>query len=534
MIAAVASVSVLALGATTLIAPPAGAQTLSAAGLGSSLCKKAANVGNRVAADTSTFTTNGWLALGNWRVNPRSERWQAEHPRHATYTVVFHSATWLIPQDKADAGPAIKAMVEQARMSPDPGNASSATLNVTGWKEAHVTKRLNTAVCLYSLAESEAQRADMSRVIEQLVAANLDENRYYGPPQRKAHNHGIMADQALRDAGRALDRPDWIDAAQDRVRAQLVETFDSCGMSYEQSSAYLSLHVRLWKSVQRWTDAKLTNQIAAVLAEARHARDLLISPDGELLRIGDGSARTYRPRFPVVNDDMWCPETGWYASTTAKGTKTQQTVVRFGPGIDVHGHDDRGQALWWVGTQEAGVPVLSDRGTYDKKDFARTDYAHSAAAHSTLQWRGSTAQNTTGELKRRGSGNIITLNSNQAAGDWTRVISSSTAKYRLSVTDNVVADSALGQITQRFALDPIWTEQSNRSAKRARFVTETGWRLQVTCSIDGRRIAPKSVAAEHFPNRSTVREAISVDCGTTKAGSRSALTATLQVTPPAK
>ena len=97
-----------------------------------------------------------------------------------------------------------------------------------------------------------------------------------------------------------------------------------------------------------------------------------------------------------------------------------------------------------------------------------------------------------------------------------------------------MADSALGQITQRFALDPIWTEQSNRSAKRARFVTETGWRLQVTCSIDGRRIAPKSVAAEHFPNRSTVREAISVDCGTTKAGSRSALTATLQVTPPAK
>ena len=74
MIAAVASLSVLALGATTLIAPPASAQTLSATGLGSSLCKKAANVGNRVAADTSTFTTNGWLALGNWRVNPRNER----------------------------------------------------------------------------------------------------------------------------------------------------------------------------------------------------------------------------------------------------------------------------------------------------------------------------------------------------------------------------------------------------------------------------------------------------------------------------
>ncbi|MFY9332063.1 MAG: heparinase II/III family protein [Candidatus Nanopelagicales bacterium] len=508
--------------------------TVDTSGLGSTVCKKALGVANRITVDASDFYESGELTLNDWRVNPAAVNWQTAHPKHATYTVVFHSAAWLIPDSPLGVGAAIDAMIEQSRLSPDPGNQASAILNNTGWKESHTTKRLNTAVCLYSLARTPEQRIGMTAVVEQLVAANLDPNRYYGPPKRKAHNHGIMADQALSQAARYLDRPAWSAAGSRRVAAQLGETFDSCGMTFEQSSAYHSLHIRLWDAVTRWADPATIERINETLVKARQARNLMIRPDGELVRIGDGLERTYASRTPVANDRIWCPETGWFAATSNRNSVVQHAVVRFGPGRDVHGHDDRGQVVWWVGDGDTGVPVLSDRGAYKKTDLERTDYAHTSAAHSTLQWAGSTGVSMKGQLRTSSSNTVVTLRSGQRVGDWTRTIAQATNQYRLIVADSVTSTNSLGRIVQRFTLDPIWSPQSNRSQKRAAYVTASGWKLQVICTVDNRRVTPRNVLVEHFPARDTIENAVSIDCGTGKARTNSRLRAVLQVTPPTR
>lgn len=110
-------------------------------------------------------------------------------------------------------------MVDQSKAAPDPGAVTSNRslpkttykdlLGESGWKEANVTKRLTTAPCLYSIA-ADVDRNRLLPVIEKLVAANMDSDRYYGPPSNTPHNHGVFADEILYKAGVALDRSDWI------------------------------------------------------------------------------------------------------------------------------------------------------------------------------------------------------------------------------------------------------------------------------------------------------------------------------------
>jgi len=438
-------------------------------------------------------------------------------------------------------------MEQQAHMSPDPGGrASRILLGDTGWKEAHVTKRMTTAVCLYEWAENAKDRRRMVAIINRLANANEDPRRYYGPPLRRPHNHGLMADVELRNAGVVLNRPDWVDTAMERVALQLKGTFDSCGMAYEQSSSYQVLQASLWDRIARWAEGRTAELALEASGRAFARARQLRRPDLSPINVGDVgvSTRDYliegltidfpnAPPPPTVEPNdrpgtMWCPDTGWFATLARDDSLTQHAVVRFGPGLAIHGHADRGSILWWVGEGQAGIPVLVDRGLMSKDNDARRSYAVSSAAHSTLQWAGSTAASMQGELTAVDDGLTVALRSDQQIGTWRRTIDLPSSKSELAVTDIISGSARTTPHSQRFTLDPRWTVSGGTGA----VIADGGWRLTVKCTVDGASVRPTFVTVEHFPESHESQSALAVDCrsGAQTKGTKSTLVATLTVT----
>ncbi|MFM9135779.1 MAG: heparinase II/III family protein [bacterium] len=494
-----------------------------------SICTRALGVMSSVRVDTDGLAEDR-LVIGTWEVRPRAWRWRGENRTHPTWNTVLHSSAWLIPDDSTGVPDAVDAMVEQSRVNPDSGRAPD--MGVRGWTEAHVTKRLTTALCLYEWADT-GTRQRLVPVIEALARANMDPRRYAGPPRRGPHNHGLMADRVLIDAARDLGRPGWEEVALQRISLQLRDTFDPCGMVFEQSSTYLLLHIRLWTGILRWLEEPQLSIAEDALKRARRMADALTRPDGGFEIVGDGGARA-RPsggEGPL----RWCPQTGWFANTWRASGLTQHTVVRFGPGTRGHGHADHGAMTWWVGHRDDSVVVLTDRGLFGKSRDARLDYARSAEAHSTLQGIVGPAKVMVGELRDGGRRVLLTGQGGAVGGPtarldppegdrdrWLRQVRYDDAGAVLSVTDRIEGGEPR-KVRQRFALDPAWRESGPGT-----FTAPGGWRLTIECSAG--RPAVRDVP--HFPDTGVVERALSADCTGMLGGTSPPMTAVLRVRPP--
>ena len=494
------------------------------------ICTRALLVLGRAEVDARRFAADDLLVIGSWTVRPRAQSWRAMAPRHPMWTMVFHSSAWLIPDDTTGLEQAVTWMEMQARANPDRGRA--AATSASGWQEGQVTKRLNTALCLYGWARDAELRERLEPVIEGLVAAALDPLRYAGPPRRRPHNHGLMADRALLDASRALDRPEWAARARERVALQFKSTFDECGMVREQSASYLRLHIRLWEDIARWIGEPVSDQVLRQVVRSRSLLRALTRPDGRLEFIGDG--RELRPGTDGAAPRAWCPETGWYARTWTVGKSglTQHAVVRFGPRMRGHGHADHGATTWWVGSGADGVAVLTDRGMHAKILGSRLRYARSSAAHSTLQGIDGPSRAMTGDLRQDGHTVVLETRGTQdqdAQGEpgWTRRLDfvegpPSERQAVLAVTDRLDSKRPI-KVAQRFTLDPAWQQVGPGT-----FRTRSGWRLTVRCDAG----TPVSEVVEHYPDKGHIDRALSVDCTGLLGGDGTALRATLTVRPP--
>lgn len=453
----------------------------------------------------------GYVTLDGWKANFKTTRFRASHPTNPMSTMVFHSSAWMIPDSEEGVAAAVDLFVRQSRQNPDPGiQAGKQRLPKIGWNESSVTLRLKTALCLYR-AGDDAAKAKLLPAIDALIAANMDEARYYGPPRSKPHNHGVMADRELLNAANVLDRPDLADYAAGRLVTQL-SGYDNCGFMFEQSSGYQHFHAGLWTQIARRVDSeKFKTQIEALVAHIRSAADGTTYPDGSTPVIGDGSAKQLDDLVPVSEDvDLFCPESGWFSDRAFSPTLSQQVVGRFGPGTQKHGHADKGAVTWWVGEGNVGTQVLVDRGLNGKNRDARWDYAQGAEAHAVVLWEGGSDGRSSAKRVRSSSGNVYTITADRRAGVWKRVVRMDDEQATLMLRDRVTGAAGAKMMTVNLPLDPSWSPSGAGT-----FRNGDGSVLTVSCAtFKGKPVTVKNVKVEDFQTDG-IRSATTVRCSAT-------------------
>ena len=356
-----------------------------------SRCARPIAVAERFGTDVTGWESSGEITFGD-RLLPVSRPLEvlAGPPRGVAWYLWFHSWSWMTEVAR-ELGPS--AAVDLAWMwhlaNPDVGGeASRQEQRVTGWTEGAVTQRMTTVTCLWTLTGDERLRD----VMQALVAASLDESRYYGRPRVAPHNRGAMANFALMAAGEEFGEPEWVGAARQRLLTDFPEVFAECGMDREQSASYFRHNHRLWTRAHSLIatpgDDSLGPLVAERLGAASVALRALTLPSGLLPPIGDGSP--VAGTLPSTDDELhwWCEERGWAAGRDSWTAPSTHYTVRFGPAMTAHGHDDHGSVTWWVGAG-GGMAVLVDRGNPAKdRDPSRREWARSKAAHNTFAPKG--------------------------------------------------------------------------------------------------------------------------------------------------
>jgi hypothetical protein len=288
----------------------------------------------------------------------------------------------------------VTAYVNAYRRNPDPGSSTPQRLalaGATGWDEATNAGREKVLNCLIQIDPGPA----VSWLLDASIVANLDMNRYYGPPKHRTHNHGMMANLALIESARILRRPSLIDVAERRILVDATLVMDPCGMVFEQSAPYQKHNAVIWAQAA----AKL-DQVGRPLTAARlrgtarkmaDAFDQLIAPDGRLPAIGDGNDTMASPLRSPTTTRMLCRSAGWAVARGGWTPSTTWSVIRFGPPRIQHGHNDHGSIVWYRGRH-----VLVDPGFYYEPNSAygrwyKTNAAHNVLAASGLESSGGTA-----------------------------------------------------------------------------------------------------------------------------------------------
>jgi hypothetical protein len=280
-----------------------------------------------------------------WLLNFQGLRWIPPLAQRAATDGQFHSLTALIRQ-----------AVGFHLANPDPGD------NSAGWDEGTALRRLQTENCLYALTHAAALIPGMTSDV-----AVLTGKRYAGPPRLPVHNHGLMANIHLINAGKVLNRPEWITLAADRLVSEAPQAFSAKGISFEQSSSYHHVNVALWDSAGRILadlPAYATQglRIRTLARKAARIQGYLTEPDGKLVQVGDSDLAEGQKGHPedpkVLRDD----ETGWVIGRTSwTDPQAVYYTVRYGPDRRAHGQEDRAGGVTWTA---AGTRVLVGLGHY--------------------------------------------------------------------------------------------------------------------------------------------------------------------------
>lgn len=429
-------------------------------------------------ADVSGVAADRVLVYDGVKIKLTPSGWRYYNGKDPAQTLWFHSLNWVAYLALSDPKTAIDVLVEADKALPDPGRyGGKYDRQATGWTQGAFRTRLETVTCLWYLTSDKR----IIPVAEKLAEANMDPARYPGPPYNAVQNHGAMSNIALYQAGKAFERDDWIEYALKRLTNDMPEVFEPCGMMWEQSSTYQAHNVALW--------SKATRILGDEFAGPETALGALVRPDGVLESIGDGQPAS---GLTPNGKTLWCRQTGWAAGTLRDDTLgPAHYTLRFGPSNDDHGHFDHMSVTWFA----AGVPVLSDRGLFDKQMGKRRTYAQGSTAHSMLLPSDVTRYDAYTSAERIGLGGGYHLTDSDGYVQRDRTVTFGTSA--LHVVD--VASGAKNWV-QHWQLAPGWTPTVTGA------VYEDGTTLAINCA------KWKAVQVEAYPAWRTVAPAWDLQC----------------------
>ncbi len=405
------------------------------------------------------------VADPSWRLGWYSFRWLTPLARRAVADRQTTSVSVLLGQ-----------VLRFYREYPDPGRA------IPGWDEGISLRRLQSLSCLYSLTKDKRLVHPMG------VEANvLFGPRYAGPPARPVHNHGLMANLRLIDAGTLLGRRDWVTRATSRMRAEAGLAFTRRGTSIEQSSAYHQVNTTMWTTaadVLQGIQPKGRNDptvltIRDIVARARNVTQWLTEPDGHLVQIGDaayvrGTPAPNRTTAGAFRDDVAGLVVGRWSW---KDPATSYYTIRYGPPRYAHGHPDKGAVTWTT----AGARVLVGSGYFGYDTSNRYVRWQQSPASSNVAFPVGAAMRRTSMsmagMKLRATRHGWHLTSKVYARAHARAVDVDRPGRTLTVSDTF---RGRGTADQLWHLDPAWTLVSApRNATVARFRHPRGLRLEV-------------------------------------------------------
>jgi hypothetical protein len=485
------------------------------------ICSTEVNSSRTHGADTRRLATEGVLILDGRTIQLGGEdgSWRVIDERDNTFNNRFHGMEWIVPFALA-GGDAVTLLLERDAQLPDPGGLVPADeLRATGWTTGAIRLRQGVVNCLYVLTRDDR----LIEAVELLVAANLDPQRYRGRPLRQPHNLGTLANHIMVESASVFEVPEWRDLAFARFSADAGSVFANCGMSAEQSTTYHRLNVNTWQRALRTlrsAEAAKPLSITDRIFEAELALMRLTRPDGILEAIGDGNEINLLTALTALNTDdvptaLWCTSRGWAANRTAwPSTMSDDSIIhytlRFGPSRRAHGHNDHGSMTWFA----KGVPVLSDRGLFDKASSDRNRWAQSYAAHSVFEPVGHSMRATTRASRRNVSPDLDSYRLVTERGGVKRV-----REVEFSLVDPVLRlrDSGSSrhsqQWLQHWQVAPGWKPEPGSTFAEPIASHAKGLWLYAACH-DGVTMRPAVSEVESYPLRRTITPAMHLRCGT--------------------
>lgn len=430
--------------------------------------------------------------------------WGAPFHGDPTWQLNLYSLRWIGPlvrralEDRqlTAANALLEEVVAFYRDHPDTGRP------VKGWDEGSSLRRLETINCLYAMTRDARLVAPM----ESEVAVQFGP-RYYGPPRYEVHNHGLMANLRIVEAGQLLERPEWAAKARARIRAEAGMAFTKSGTSWEQSTGYQSINRDLWAIAADTLAAMDPNDstvrtIRATVARATNVTEWVTEPDGRVVQIGDSAASRGAPA-PARTD------TGAFRDDAAglivgrwswKDPSTTYYTLRYGPSRRAHGHPDQGQVTW----STAGSRVLVGSGyhSYDWSNaFAKYARQPASANVAIPSGRSLRARSMTMRSAKVRSGQHAWVVTDAVFGrNHSRGVTVDHKARTLIVRDAFAGSGAADQV---WHLDPQWTLVSApKNGKRLIFRRPDGRRLEITTNgalASAVRGSTRPVAGWNFP-----------------------------------
>ncbi|WP_433717995.1 heparinase II/III domain-containing protein [Actinoplanes sp. CA-051413] len=401
--------------------------------------------------------------------------WARPPSTDPSWRLKFQSLLWMKPLARR-AGldgnkRALRALVAQTvafhRQNPDPGS------DADGWDEGTALRRLETENCLYAISRSPSLIPGM-----EADAGVLLGDRYYGPPYRRVHNHGLFANLRLIQAAALLDRPDWRATATRRMISEVPYAFSAEGVTNEQSSMYQGINANLWRQAERRLTGPAADLVRSAGDDAYRAFGWMTEPDGNIVQIGDsyeGGGRPISvPGIRTLRDD----KAGWIIGRWSwTDPMTSYYTVRYGPARSAHGHHDQAGGVTWT---TRGVRVLVGPGiyTYDT-DNALNRYGIGPEGHNVAIPDGGTPGVKAAKVTEAGQ-NATTawckVKDRIYGMSHTRDIRVLDDLARFEVADSFPTGSSWRQV---WHLDSLWTIVS-ATDKKAVFSHPSGRRLTVS------------------------------------------------------
>lgn len=431
--------------------------------------------------------------------------WDKPQVSDPTWQLWLYSLRWIGPLVRS----AVEGKQEQARERlvaqvlrfyrdhPDSGRPTS------GWDEGSSLRRLETLNCLYRMTTDQRLVAPMTTEVTLLFGP-----RYYGPPHHAVHNHGLMANLRIVEAGRLVGRTDWATRAGARIRSEAGLAFTPLGTSYEQSSGYQGINAQLWDDAAR-TLAELepadpvVAAITRTVARARGVAEWLTEPDGRIVQIGDSAANPgfqapQRTDVGPLRDDVAGLVVGRWSW---KDPATTYYTLRYGPPRRAHGHHDKASVTW----STAGTRVLVGSGYfgYEASDrfvqYQKTPESSNVALPVGAKLRTTQGARVTRSIVR-GTRHRWWLSDTVFGRSHGRSVDVDQAARTLTVSDAFAGKGAADQI---WHLDPAWQAVSvPAKAKALVFRHRDGRELRIRTTgtlVSAVKGATQPVAGWTFP-----------------------------------